>query len=304
MNDSSSNISTTPTKGLVYDDLTAWFLQFDSALVAFSGGVDSTLVLAAAVDSLGAENVEAVTACSPSLRTDELELCKEIAQSLGVTHRLLETKELQNPQYRANSGDRCYHCKSAMYESIFSYLLPLIPDSTAQVLVDGTNADDMNDIRPGMKAATEAGVLHPLNELSLGKDQVREFARLRQLPNWNKPAMACLSSRIPRGTEVTALRLAMIGKAEIALHQLGLEGARVRYHLLSQQADSSETLARIELAPELIEKSMTEELRTELTQRVREAGFDFVTIDCEGYKLGGRSQQNSLVSLKAPRATP
>ncbi len=290
MSSTPSQSSSNSSQRLVYDDLAAWFLQFDRALVAFSGGVDSTLVLAAAVDGLGADRVEAITACSPSLRSDELELCKQLTAQLRVAHRLLETKELENPKYRANSGDRCYHCKTAMYESIFSYLLPLLPQESAQVLVDGTNADDMSDIRPGLRAATEAGVRHPLQELGLGKAAVRECAKNRGLSNWNKPAMACLSSRIPRGTEVTPARLSMVEQAEIALQQLGFDGARVRYHLLSTSGRDSETLARVELAPEQIPASMSDGVRQKLLESVRAAGFDFVTIDCEGYKLGGRSK--------------
>jgi len=273
------------------DGLQAWFLQFDEVIVAFSGGIDSTLVLAAAVDALGPSKVQAVTACSPSLRSDELELCKELTRSLCVPHQLLETNELENPRYRKNAGDRCYFCKTAMYESIVENILPYISSDSRHALVDGTNLDDIGDLRPGLKAATEAGVKHPLQELALGKSAIRELAKARGLTNWNKPAMACLSSRIPRGTEVTKERLRMIEAAEIGIQKLGIEGARVRFHKLSGDDGSSETLARIEVLPEQLERLIAQNLREEVVSSVKKAGFDFATLDIEGYKVGGRSKK-------------
>jgi pyridinium-3,5-biscarboxylic acid mononucleotide sulfurtransferase len=291
---------------VLYQKLLAWFRHHKHAVVAFSGGVDSTLVLKAAIDSLGPENVLAVTADSPSLPRSELDDAKQYVRLLGAKHLIVKTKELDNPAYIRNHSDRCYHCKQAFYAAVLreaeTFCKKLSEEEQgasvgrgSSVIVDGNNADDLSDTRPGLRAADEAGVKHPFVELGIGKMTVRELSRFCSLPSSDKPEMACLASRIPTGTKVDEKNLAMVESAEAELNKLGFSGARVRYHELgfgqaagSLSAHSAPSfLARIELDPAKIHEMTAPETRQKIVEAVKQAGFHYVVIDLEGYKKGG-----------------
>jgi uncharacterized protein len=242
-------------------------------LVAFSGGVDSTLVLHAAVQALGPERVLAVTGVSPSLARRELEDAKALAARIGAPHRLLETHEVEDPRYAANPSDRCYFCKSELYEQLGRVAAAEGWDAIA----DGTNADDTRDVRPGRRAAAERGVVSPLLEAGLGKAVVRELSRAAGLPTWDKPEMPCLSSRIPYGTAVEPQKLRQIEAAEECLRDAGVRGGRVRYH---------GDLARVELPVEDLPRLADAPFRERIVAGVRAAGFAYVTLDLEGYRRG------------------
>ncbi len=290
------DLSTPHETGSNWDRLCRWFQRDHFYLVAFSGGVDSTLVLKAAVAAVGSERVLAVTADSASLPRSELALTKLLVEEIGARQLVLQTHELQNPDYRANEGSRCYFCKSELYRSLFTNLKSAevtaalfavgcrIEDS---IVVDGLNLDDLRDVRPGRRAAEEAGVRHPLVECDIRKSEAREIAKEAGLSNWNKPAMACLSSRIPIGTQVNPERLSLIERAEEAIRAAGFSGVRVRLHVLP--GPEPKNLARIEIAKsELAAFSIVES--GHLCKTLRDIGFHFVTLDLEGYKLGGVSQ--------------
>ena len=283
-----------------YRQLTEWFRPWEQVVVAFSGGVDSTLVLQAACDGAGPTKVIAVTAESPSLAATESRASKELADAMGVRHEILQTEELNNPSYRANLGDRCFYCKSTMYQSIIDLLInsAVVGQQPQVALVDGTNFDDLTDIRPGRRAARAAGVRHPLVELQLGKREVRQLSHLRNLPTWDKPEMACLASRIPVGTEVTADKLKMIELAEQDLRGLGFRSFRVRYHELHSLRDRQEdaaalTLARIELSSDEFSHSLEPATRNAITQAIKARGFAFVAVDLEGYRKGGAPRSHT-----------
>jgi uncharacterized protein len=242
-------------------------------LVAFSGGVDSALVLQAAVDALGPERVLAVTGVSPSLARRELDEAKALATRIGAPHRLLATRELEDPRYAANPADRCYFCKSELYER----LRELAAAEGWEAIADGTNADDTRDVRPGRRAAAERGVVSPLLEAGLGKDAVRALSRRLGLPTWDKPEMPCLSSRIPYGSAVDPQKLRQIEVAEECLRAAGVRGGRVRHH---------GDLARVELPPADLGRLADRGFRERIVEGIRHAGFRYVTLDLEGYRKG------------------
>ncbi len=248
--------------------------QMGSVLVAYSGGLDSAFVLAIAHDVLS-ENAIGVTAVSPSLPEREKLDAIRIAQQLGARHELVESHEIHNPQYAENPSNRCFHCKSELYAITERRRLEL---GFAHV-VNGTNLDDLGDYRPGLEAATNARVRSPLVEAGLTKAEVRELARDRGLDFWDKPAAACLSSRIPYGTAVTPERLSQIEQLEDALHALGLRQLRVRYH---------DALARVEVAPGELEAAFAQ--REAIVAAGRKVGFTYVTLDLAGYKMGSLNQ--------------
>jgi len=277
--------------------------------VAYSGGVDSALVLHAACQSLGCRQVVAITADSPSLARSELEDARAFTRSLGVLHLVAATSELSNPDYARNDAQRCYHCKHTFYgtaireaAAFFSanddYEADGAPNGRT-ALVDGTNADDFCDTRPGLRAAEQAQVKHPLADCGIGKQQVRQLSRHCGLPMWNKPAMACLASRIEQSTCVTKENLAMVEQAEAALRRLGCAGVRVRYHQLGRAgADSGAdshgsglTLARVELAEQDLAQAGSAVWREKAVAAVKEAGFSYVALDLEGYKRGGKPRE-------------
>lgn len=275
-----SSILNNGSEPTLFKDLVDWFPTERPILVAFSGGVDSTLVLKAA--AMASKSTIAVTAVSQSLPKRELELTKQLAASIGVEHLTTFTRELSNINYQNNAGDRCYYCKTEFYSS----LMPLFKNYPNYLLVDGLHADDQLEDRPGFLASKQAGVLHPLRELGLGKVRIRQLAQESGLVNWNKAEMACLASRIPVGTKVDAEKLRMVEQAEDLLHEVGLGGSRVRLHELNADDSKPLYLARIELSNSDI--SLVHSKSKEITDSFRAAGFAFITLDLEGYRKGGR----------------
>ncbi len=265
------------------DRLLATIQSYGTVAVAYSGGVDSAVVAQAAHEALGDQAV-AVTAVSDSLAEGELEHAQELAKVIGITHRVIRTNEFADPNYRRNNPDRCYFCKSELYGRLSEMRTMLDVDA----VLSGANLDDMGDHRPGMKAAGENGVRHPLQECQLNKARVRELAKAWNLSAWDKPATPCLSSRVAYGEEVTPERVRMIDQAERWLKQrLNLRVLRVRYH----KGD----LARVEVPLEALPQLVEESVRGEMIDAFRQAGFKFVTIDLAGFRSGSL---NSLVPLE------
>ncbi len=250
--------------------------RMESVVVGFSGGIDSTLVAAAAHEALGARALM-VIAQSESYPRAELDLALDLARERGWCTRVIETSELENPEYQKNDGRRCYFCKS----ELFTHLHALAEREGYAAIAYGANVDDMTDWRPGHQAARERQVRSPLYEAGFTKAEIREVARRMQLPNWNKPAMACLSSRIPYGTPVTADTLARIEAAENVLRGLGFPQFRVRHH---------DTVARIEIPRDVFERLLAPEVLDQVVQGVRSAGYTFVTLDLEGFRSGSMNQ--------------
>jgi uncharacterized protein len=250
-----------------------------SVAVAFSGGVDSTLVLKVAHDRLG-DGAVGVIGVSASLPPGELEQARALAQSIGAQLHELATGELDDPAYAANPSNRCFFCKSELYRR----LVPWAKGRGIAHVADGLNLDDRGDYRPGAKAADDAGVRHPLLEAAFAKSDVRALARELGLPNWDKPALACLSSRIPYGTAVTVPRLDRIGRAEAAVQRLGFASVRVRFH---------DDAARIEVPPADLERLFAQ--RDAVVRAVKDAGFVYVALDLQGYRSGSSNE-----TLRAP----
>ena len=254
------------------EQLTSLFAQMDRALIAYSGGVDSTLVAKIAYDVLG-DRALAVTAESPSLLPEELEDARIQAAVIGIPHELVQTDEMNNPNYTANPVNRCYFCKSELHDT----LKPLALQRGYPYVVDGVNADDLGDYRPGIQAAQERGARSPLAEVGVTKAEVRQLSQQLGLPWWDKPAQPCLSSRFPYGEEITIAKLQRVGRAEVYLRKLGWKNLRVR-----SQGDT----ARIELSPEQIKEFvLTTDLPT-LVSAFQDLGFLYVTLDLEGYHSG------------------
>jgi len=252
------------------------FTEMDRALIAYSGGVDSTLVAKIAYDVLG-DRALAVTAESPSLLPEELEDARIQAATIGITHELVKTHEMDNPNYTSNPVNRCYFCKSELHDT----LKPLALQRGYPYVVDGVNADDLGDYRPGIQAAKERGARSPLAEVGVTKVEVRQLSKQLGLPWWDKPAQPCLSSRFPYGEEITVNKLQRVGRAEIYLRKLGLSNLRVR---------SDGDTARIELPSEQIKEFvLTTDLST-LVSAFQEFGFVYVTLDLEGFRSGKLNQ--------------
>ena len=250
--------------------------SLESIVVAYSGGVDSAY-LAWAANHVRPGRVLAVTADSPSYPRHHREIAEAIARDFKFAHEFITTDELERPEYRANPANRCYYCKTELYE----HLSVLARDRGFAVLVDGSNADDRGDYRPGRQAAREFGVRSPLDEADLSKPEIRELARRAGLPIWDEPASACLSSRIPYKSEVTEEKLAMIEQAEEAVRALGFRVFRVRHH---------ETLARLEIARDEMSRALDPSVNELLVSRLKAVGYQYVSLDLQGYRTGSLNE--------------
>jgi len=249
---------------------------FPSVIVALSGGADSAYLAWAAHRALG-QHAISVTALSPSYSAHDQTVVEEFIRKFGIPHEFIETHEMENPQYRANAADRCYFCK----DELFTLLDIMARERGFAAVAYGVNADDTLDFRPGHRAAMEHRVLAPLLDAGLHKAEIRALSLRAGLPTWDRPASACLASRLPYGTEVTSERLALVERGEAALRELGFRQFRVRLH---------EKLARVEIAPEEMPRAMSPEMAASISARLRAAGFAYVALDLEGYRQGSLNE--------------
>ena len=259
-----------------FEKLTGILSQSERLLVAFSAGVDSTFLLKAAHRAIG-DRVIALTASSPTVPPGELNAAKEFAASLGCRHIVVNTDELANPSFNRNPVNRCFFCKDELYRICRAEADKLGIES----IVDGTNLDDLKDHRPGLKAADEWGVRHPLVDAEMTKDDIRRFSRALDLPTWNKPSSPCLSSRFPYGTEINLERLHKIGACELFMKQLGFHEFRVRFH---------GDLARIEVAQSEFDRLFEKTTREAIVQKFKEIGFSYVSLDLQGFRSGSLNE--------------
>jgi uncharacterized protein len=257
-----------------------------SVIIAYSGGVDSAYLACVAHHTLG-DQALAVTADSPSYSEHHRHMALQIAERFGLHHEMIRTHELERPEYRANPVNRCYYCKRELYTH-----LSRMAAGRRAVVVDGTNADDRGDYRPGRVAAREFGVRSPLDEVNLGKDEIRELSRRAGLPSWDEPASACLSSRIPYHAEVTEEKLQAIERGEQVLRSLGFRVCRVRHH---------GDLARLEIGREELHRALAPEVAAVIVSELKAIGYRYVTIDLQGYRTGSL---NEPLFLRPVTASP
>jgi len=250
--------------------------DYTSVIVALSGGADSAYLAYAAHQVLG-QRALSVTALSPSYSAHDREVVESFVRQLGVRHEFIETHEMENPKYRANAADRCYFCK----DELFTVLDVMAQERGFSAVAYGVNADDTLDFRPGHRAAAEHSVIAPLLDAGLHKSEIRLLSQRASLPTWDRPASACLASRLPYGTEVTPERLSQIERGEAALRELGFRQFRVRLH---------DRLARIEIAPEEMPRAMSPEMAAAISARLKAAGFTYVALDLEGYRQGSLNE--------------
>jgi uncharacterized protein len=269
-----------------HEALTKNLRDLRRVVVAYSGGVDSTFLLKAAVDALGADNVLACMSVGPSEPSNQLERASGVASSIGVEMMTVEGGELEDPHFTANNADRCFHCKSHLCRT----LLDIARQRGFDHVVFGVNRDDLDDFRPGNRAMKVHGVRSPLAEAGLTKDDIRELSRRVGLPTADQPASPCLASRIPYGLEVTEQRLRQIDQAETFLRSLGFVEFRVRHH---------DSVARIEVRPAEIAKIMTEPVRSKVVEQLKSLGFQFVTLDLQGFRSGSLNESLSQEQKKA-----
>ena len=255
--------------------------EFDSLLIAYSGGVDSAYLAFAASRALG-DRMLCVTADSPSYPRRHREMAERIAREFGLPHEFIETSEMDRPEYRANPANRCYYCKTELYE----HLSELATARGFSAIADGSNADVRGDYRPGRQAAREFGVKSPLDDADLTKTEIRELSRRAGLPTWDEPASACLSSRIPYQSEVTVGKLSMIERAEDALRRHGFRVCRVRHH---------DTVARLEIGRDEMARALDPDISAALVRELKAIGYQYVSLDLQGYRTGSL---NEILTLR------
>ena len=268
---------TTDTLATKHQALLSLLGELSPIIVAYSGGVDSAFLLRAAVEAVGCDQVLAVIGNSPSYPSREYEEAIRLAETMGAPYRVIVTEEMQDARYTENPNNRCYYCK----HELFSAIIAIAQREGYATVVDGNNADDIGDWRPGQQAARELGVRSPLIDVGMTKAEVRELSRAYNLPTWNKPASACLASRIPYGMAITTESLHSVEAAENMLRDLGFIQVRVRHH---------DKLARIEVAPEDIPRLCEQAIRETITRQLRGLGYQYVTLDLQGYRMGSLNE--------------
>ncbi len=258
------------------EQLFSFISRYQSALIAFSGGVDSAYLAFAAHQVLG-KRARCVTALSPAVSALQRKIAVDFAQQYGLNHHLVETREMENPNYTGNPSNRCYFCKTELYRQ----LEQLREQWSVEVIFDGSNVDDISDYRPGRKAVRERGVVSPLIEVEIHKEEIRALSRRQGLPTWDQPAMPCLSSRFPYGVQITEEKLGQVERAEAFLRDLGLCNFRVRHH---------ENLARIEVDRSEMARLLDPQLFQQISSHLKSIGYDYVTLDLEGFRSGSLNE--------------
>lgn len=264
------------------DKLKNFIRKYNKVAIAFSGGVDSSFLLKAASDALGNENVIAITLKAAVNPEQEVAEAIELAEHAGVEHIVIDVDVMDIPGFSENPPDRCYICKRAIFEGIKAEA----EKYGINTIFDGTNADDVSDYRPGLKALKELGVISPLRECGLGKKEIRQYLKDYGIDTWDKPSMACLASRVPYNEPITIDKLRMVGEAEGLLQAMGFRQFRVRCH--------GGSIARIEIAPDEMSKVLDMRIMKDINDKLKGAGFDYVTLDMQGYRTGSLNETLKL----------